>query len=221
MEVAVGLVEDEGDAVLAGEGGEVGDERGRVLGAGRVVGGDEDDGAGPRGQAGAGGVGVGEHGVVAGERDGLDAAHVEPHLVVEVPGDGQHHRVAGGGEGGDGGAEGLVAAGGDGDVLGADVAAVAGGRAPGDLGAERGEAEDRAVEVGGCRRCGSISAIASRRASGGGSTGAAWERLMSGRSRGKSTPASQRRASMTGGGAVRAMSGEIGVMGWGSCRGRG
>ena len=92
--------------------------------------------------------GVGEHAGAAGERDGLDAGHVEPHLVVEVPGDGQHDRVAGGGEGGDGGAEGLVAAGGDRDLVGADVAAVEGGPAPGDLGAQRGEAEDRAVEVG-------------------------------------------------------------------------
>ena len=93
--------------------------------------------------------GVGEHVVAGRERDGLDAGHVEPHLVVEVPGDRQHHRVAGGGEGGDGGAEGLVAAGGDRDLVGADVAAVEGGPAEGDLGAQRGEAEDRAVEVGG------------------------------------------------------------------------
>ena len=134
--------------MLAGEGGELGDERGRVLGAGGVVGGDEHDGADPGGQAGAGGGGVGEHVGAAGERDRLDAGHVEPHLVVEVPGHRQQHRVAGGGERHDGGAEGLVAAGGDRDLVGADLAAVEGGPAPGDLGAQRGEAEDRAVEVG-------------------------------------------------------------------------
>ena len=206
MEVAVGLVEDQGGAVFAGEGGEGGDEGGRVFGAGRVVGGDEDDGAGARGEAGAGGVEVGEEGVVAGEGHGLDAVHVEPHLVVEVPRDGEHDGVAGAGEGGDGGAEGLVAAGGDGDVVGVDFAAVAGGGAPGDLGAERGEAEDRAVEVDGVV-VRMVSARCSRSASGGGSTGAACERLMSGRSGGKSTPASQRRASMTGGGAVRRIAG--------------
>ena len=55
-EVAVGLVEDEGEAVRAGEGGEGGDGVGRVLGAGGVVGGDEDDGAGAGGEAGAGGL---------------------------------------------------------------------------------------------------------------------------------------------------------------------
>ena len=69
-------------------------------------------------------VGVGEHAVAAGQRDGLDAGHVEPHLVVEVPGHRQHHRVAGRGEGGDRGAEGLVAAGGDRHLVGLDRAAV-------------------------------------------------------------------------------------------------
>ena len=117
-EVAVGLVEDQHRAVLAGEGGERGDQLGRVLGAGGVVRGDEHDRAGARGQAGAGGLGVGQHAVAAGQRDGLEAGHVEPHLVVEVPGHRQHHRVAGGGEGGDRGAEGLVAAGGDRDLVG-------------------------------------------------------------------------------------------------------
>ena len=147
-EVAVGLVEDEGGAVGAGDLRELGDELGGVFGAGGVVGGDQHDGAGARGQAGAGGGRVGEHAGAAGERDRLDAGHVEPHLVVEVPGHRQQDGVAGGGEGHRRGAEGLVAAGGDGDLLGADLAAVEGGGAPGDLGAQGGEAEDRAVEVG-------------------------------------------------------------------------
>ena len=115
-----------------------------------------------------------------------------------------------------GGAEGLVAAGGDRDLVGADLAAVEGGPAPGDLGAEGGEAEDRAVEVDGRGRCGGCRPSPRRRGSGGGSTGAAWLRLISGRSGGKSTPWSQRRASMTGGGAVRWMSGLKGGMGWAS-----
>jgi hypothetical protein len=51
-----------------------------------------------------------------------------------------------------------------------------------------------------------------RRGSGGGSTGAAWERLRSGRSGGKRTSASQRRASITGGGVVARMSGLIAGM---------
>ena len=41
-----------------------------------------------------------------------------------------------------------LAAGGDGDLVGLDVAAVERAPAPGDLGAQRREAEDRAVEVG-------------------------------------------------------------------------
>ena len=49
---------------------------------------------------------------------------------------------------GDRGAERLVAAGGDRDLVGADLAAVERAPAPGDLGAQRREAEDRAVEVG-------------------------------------------------------------------------
>src|SRR5262245_52071359 len=43
--------------------------------------------------------------------------------------------------------------------------------------------------------------------------GAAWERLMRGRSGGKSTSASQRRASITGGGAVLRISGLNSIMG--------
>ena len=148
QEVAVGLVDDQDRAVLAGDGGELGDERGRVLGAGGVVGGDEHDGADAGGHAGAGGLRVGEHAGAAGQRDRLDAAHVEPHLVIEVPRHRQQHRVAGGGERQHGGAEGLVAAGGDRHLVGADLAAVARAGAPGDLGAQRGQAEDGAVEVG-------------------------------------------------------------------------
>ena len=210
-EVAVGLVEDEGGAVVAGDGGELGDERGRVFGAGGVVGGDEHDGAGAGGEAGAGGGGVGEHAGAAGERDGLDAGHVEPHLVVEVPRHRQQDGVAGGGEGHHGGAEGLVAAGGDGHLLGADLAAVERRRSArrSRSGARGGRGPGRR---GGCRARRIISAMAARRSSGGGSTGAAWLRLRSGRRSGKSTPWSQRRASITGGGAVARMSGLKGVI---------
>ncbi len=57
-EVAIGLVQHQPGVVAAGELGEAGDDLGRIDGAGRVVGGDQRDGAHPfhprRGAAGVG-----------------------------------------------------------------------------------------------------------------------------------------------------------------------
>ena len=147
QEVPVSLVDHEINAALAAELRETLDHMRRVDGPGRVVGRHQDDGA---------------HLVVdqrlrvldarhesgirpAGQRARLDAEHVEAHLVVEIPGRRQQHRVAAMGEQHHRHEEGHVAARRDRRVLRSDPALVD----PGKLGRiglpERRIAVDRPV----------------------------------------------------------------------------
>ena len=171
---------------VAGDRGELGDERGRVFRAGGVVGGDEDDGADAAGSGGRGRR-PGRGACPAPQGSGTASMpFMSSHILwLKYQGTGSITASPGAARVVISGAEGLVAAGGDRDLVGADVAAVGGAPAPGDLGAQRGDGRGPGRR-GGCRRSArTISAIASRRGSGGGSTGAAWLRLISGRSGGE------------------------------------
>ena len=124
QEILVGLVEQQGDAVLLRELEEGVDGRRRIDRAGRIVGRDQHDGARSWADQLVGVLGVG-HGAGAGpevERHRLDALHAHPHVVIEVVRARQDHLVAGLGDAHQGEAEGLVAARGDADLAGRDRA---------------------------------------------------------------------------------------------------
>ncbi len=170
VEVAVGLVDDQRQPVCLGEPVEGHHQIGGVFDATGIVGRDQHDGAGSVGQERLGVGGRGQKLGVGGQRHGLDPGDVEPHLVVEIPRCRQDHRVAGTGQRGDGGGEGLVAAGGDRHLFGRDRTAIDLRNPGGQFGAQIRQAEDRAVEMGGIvvqRRLGDRRAQPRRRRRGG------------------------------------------------------
>ena len=134
VEIAVGFIDDQGKATGAGKVAEFGQRFGRVFDAAGIVGRDQNDGAGARGDEGGGGGGIGDQAGAGLQRDGGHALHVEPHFMVEIPGGWQDHLIPGTGKGGQDGAEGLIAALGDGDLGWRDGAAIGGGPLAGDFG---------------------------------------------------------------------------------------
>lgn len=125
-EIAIGLIEDEGDAARFRQIVEPADRFGRIDGAGRIIGRDQQQGAGSRIDRRRHLIEIGNTAIIRPEGDmaGTDALHVEPHLVIEVIGQRQNDVLAGLGQRQCGQAIGLIAAGGDQDILITDLAAI-------------------------------------------------------------------------------------------------
>ena len=124
IEVAVGFVHHQRDPPRPAQIEEGADDLGRVFRARGVVGGDQHDRAGARGDEGGGPVGVGDHPLPAVQRHRGHPLHVEPHLVIEVPRDRHDHLVPRTRQRRHRRAEGLVAALRDRDVSGPHRAAI-------------------------------------------------------------------------------------------------
>jgi hypothetical protein len=170
----------------------------------RVVGRDEHHRARPLRDRPRGLLRIGQEPRPLGERHGAHARHVEPHLVIEIPGRGQENLIPRRGQRRHRRAEGLVAAARDRDLGLRDPPAVT--RAPPrrDLRAQLRQAPAPARRDARPDRSAPPPRSPAAALSGGGSTGAAWLTLMSGLSGGKTASATQRRASITGGASVAA-----------------
>ena len=121
-EVAVGLVDDQRETAPPAEVREGRDCRRRVESAGRIVGADEEDRPNPPVEESLGLRGVGHEAGrrTAGQGHNVDAEHRGVHLMVEIPGHGQHDRLARLGDEYRNRERGHVAAGRDGDLVGTD-----------------------------------------------------------------------------------------------------
>ncbi len=119
-EVAVRLVEDQGDASGLAQIEEAVEDRRWNRGSGRVSRADEQDGASPIGDERCRRFGIGEEIGAGLEEHRRDSLEIEPHPVIEVVRDADDHLVARFAQGRCHDAEGLIAAGGDLDVVGGD-----------------------------------------------------------------------------------------------------
>ena len=113
VEIAVGFVDDQGDATAAAEIAEGGEGFRRILDAAGVVGADQHNGTGTRGDQALGGFGFGDQACACGEGHGFNPLHIQPHFMVEIPRRRQDHLIACACQSGQSGAEGLIAALGD------------------------------------------------------------------------------------------------------------
>ena len=149
-EVAVGLVDHQGDSRPPRDLEEPRDDIRRVDRAGRVVGGHQHDRPRARAETGLGIRRVGHAAALGPERQrhGAHAHHRKPHLMIEVIGSGKNDLVAGPGERRQRQAERLVATGGDAHLPGRDHAAIEFGAVLGERGAQLGESLDVGVARG-------------------------------------------------------------------------
>ena len=147
VEIAVGLVEDQRKAARPRQLEEGAQQRRGILDARGVVGRDQHDGPGPVGDQRRRLRRVGQKIVAGGQVDAAHALHVQPHLVVEIEGQGQDHLVARTRQRRHRRGEGLVAARGHGDLRRPDRATVGGGPLRRQFLAQLGQAEHRAVEM--------------------------------------------------------------------------
>jgi hypothetical protein len=124
VEIAVGLINDQPDAGLAGEGEECGECLCRVFDAAGIVRCHQRNCAGPRRDQRAGGLGIGDQIGAGGQRHSGHTRHVEPHFMIEVPGSWQENLIPFGAKCRDDGGKGLIAARRDRDLIGACCALV-------------------------------------------------------------------------------------------------
>ena len=124
VEIAVGFIKDQGDALVAGQIKEGLHQFGGVFDAAGVVGRDQRNRTGARGDQGGGRLGIGQQIAAGGQRHGGDAGHVQPHFVVEIPRGWQDHLIPLIAQHGNRGGKGLIAAGGDADLFGLHGACV-------------------------------------------------------------------------------------------------
>ena len=147
VEVAVGFVNHQGNACIACQIVKGADQFGGVFHAAGIVRGDQRNRTGARCDQGARSLDVGQQIVAGAQGHGCDAGHVQPHLVIEVPGRRQDHLVTLGTERGDGGGKGLIAARGNRNVIACDCRFVMRADLGGQCIAQGGHAQHGAIKV--------------------------------------------------------------------------
>ena len=148
IEIAVGFIDDQSQPMRARHIAKGGQGFGRVFCARGVIGRDQHNRAGARGDGRARIIGRWDHARAHGQGNGPNPLHIQPHFVVEIPWGWQNHLIPRASQAADCGTKGLVAALGDGHLGGRDGPAIGGGKLRGHFGAQGGQAQHGAVQMG-------------------------------------------------------------------------